>query len=352
MTDRDPLDVLETLDVSDVTFEPFSLSLAAPLSTARGQITEREGFVVRVDLDGAAGRGEATPLQGWTESLSACRRALERVARSPGLDRSALAETPAARHGVELAVADARASARDEPLYRYLGATGRVETVPVNATVGDGPPEETASEAREAVHSGFGAVKVKVGARSLEADLERVEAVRETCPDVELRLDANGAWERATAREALERVAPFDVAYVEQPLPADDLAGHATLRGRGVGIALDESLTAHPVEAVLAAEAADVLVLKPVALGGPHRAVALARRAREAGVESVVTTTVDGAYARTGAVHVAAALPDPPACGLATGDLLAEDLLETDPAPVEAGVARVPQGPGLLGDRR
>jgi o-succinylbenzoate synthase len=327
--------------------EPFSLSLARPLSTARGEITEREGFLVRVEHDGETGLGEATPLPGWTESLEACRAALEAVDDgAPALALAGMTGTPAARHGLELALFDAAARARDEPLYRYLGGETTVGGVPVNATVGDGPPGETAREAREAVDDGYPAVKVKVGARALEADLERLRAVREACPGLELRADANGAWDRETARRALGGLARLDVAYVEQPLAAPDLAGHADLRGGRVGIALDESLAEASVDESLAAGAADVLVLKPMALGGPGRARRAALRARKVGVEPVVTTTIDGSLARAAAVHVAASIPDIRACGLATASWLSADLTEVDPVPVEDGRIRVPSGPG------
>ncbi|MEF8819863.1 MAG: enolase C-terminal domain-like protein, partial [Haloferacaceae archaeon] len=167
--------------------------------------------------------------------------------------------------------------------------------------------------------------------------------------DATLRADANGAWDEPAAREALAEAGDVGIEYVEQPLPAADLAGHRRLReATETPVALDESLAAQGLSDVLAAEAADLLVLKPMALGGPDRTVAAARRAREAGLDAVVTTTIDGVVARTTAVHAAAAIPDVPACGLATGSMLAEDLYP-DPAPVERGAIRVPDGPGLAG---
>jgi L-alanine-DL-glutamate epimerase-like enolase superfamily enzyme len=84
-------------------------------------------------------------------------------------------------------------------------------------------------------------------------------------------------------------------------------------------------------------------------VGGVDRALAVATRAREAGVDAVVTTTVDAAVARAGAVHLAAAVPDVPACGLATGSLLSSDVAP-DPAPVADGTASVPPDPGLAGE--
>ncbi|MEF8913598.1 mandelate racemase/muconate lactonizing enzyme family protein [Natronomonas sp.] len=328
--------------------EPFSLSLSTPLDTAAGTIDERRGFLVRLDSDGTPGLGEATPLPGWTESLDDCEATIRRVDDpESALDDDSLAAAPAARHGVSLAVLDARARAAGDPLYRHLGAETDVETVPVNATVGDGEPKATAEAAADAVAEGFPAVKLKVGARSLSADIERLEAVRRRCPDVELRADANGAWDHETAERALSAFADHDVAFVEQPLSAGDLSGHADLRGGPVGIALDEGLHEHGIDAVLAAAAADVIIIKPMALGGVDQAADVGRRAIDAGLDVVVTTTIDGAVARAAAVHLAAALPRVRACGLATRSLLAEDIRE-NVAPIRSGAAVVPQGKGNI----
>ncbi|MFB6192004.1 MAG: mandelate racemase/muconate lactonizing enzyme family protein [Haloarculaceae archaeon] len=329
---------------------PYSLSLSEPLSTARGKITEREGVVVAVEAHGTTGVGEAAPLPGWTEPLDECRAALERAREraDDGEGREAAlracAGTSAARHGVALAYADARARASGLPLYRWLGDGEPVDSVPVNATVGDGDRGATVERAREAVAAGYPAIKLKVGARDVAVDVERLAAVRAACPEVELRVDANGAWSRAEAEHAFDAIADagVDLAYVEQPLPAPDLAGLAELRGRDGGsppVAVDETLAEHSLAAVLSAGAADAVVCKPMVFGGPGRTREAAVRAARAGIRPVVTTTVDGAVARAGAVHVAASLPGIDACGLATGGLLADDLCP-DPFPVENGTVR------------
>ncbi len=343
----------------------FSLDLTTPLGTANGPINQREGFLVGVDAtDGGApalGVGEATPLPGWTESLSACESAL-RDARSTsnvaglaeviaGIDP---ASTPAARHGVALSLADATARDAGRSLSTQLAADHGLQTpaatVPVNATIGDGSPAVTVREAEQAVEAGFDCLKLKVGARPLDDDLDRLRSVREHVGDgVALRVDANGAWDRETAARAVDSLGPLDLEYVEQPLPADDLSGAAVLRTETpIQIALDESLASHGLSAILEAGAADMVVLKPMALGGPDRALAAALHAREAGVDPVITTTIDAVVARTAAVHVAAAIPDIDTSGLATGPLLAEDLA-ADPCPVERGTISVPEGIGLAG---
>lgn len=330
--------------------EPFSLPLDPPLGTADGTIERREGFLVRYDHRGETGVGEATPLAGWTESIPECREALDRALGAAGDHRAGfrhLHGSPAARHGFATALLDADARAEGRPLYRWLGADRHRERVPVNTTVGDGDLEETTTAAERAVDAGFDCLKLKVGARPVKADLERVCRVRETVGDaVTFRLDANGAWDRDQARRAFDALSSFDVTYVEQPLDPGDLAGLASLRGGGVGVAVDETLRSQSMADVLAADAADVAILKPMVLGGPGTAHTLAMRARGAGVEPVVTTTVDAVIARTAAVHVAAAVPEVRPCGLATADRLVDDL-GPDPAPVADGNITVPQDPGL-----
>ncbi|MFC3476393.1 mandelate racemase/muconate lactonizing enzyme family protein [Halobacterium litoreum] len=316
----------------------FSLALDAPLPTANGTIDHRSGFLFERD----GGVGEATPLPGWTESREDCGAALREADAADDWDAALAAceGSPAARHAVSLARLDAESRARGITLAARL-ADDPAGSVPVNATVGDAGVEATVEAVENALDAGFETVKVKVGARSLADDLERMRAASDAT-DATLRADANGAWSREQAREAFDALAGLGVEYVEQPLAADDLTGHRGL-GDGVGVALDEATTNHALDDVLAV--ADCVVLKPMALGGVDRARDAALAAREAGVEPVVTTTIDAAVARTAAVHLAAGVPEISACGLATADLLAEDVAD-DPAPVESGRIRVPDAPG------
>lgn len=331
--------------------EPFRVRLSEPLETARGVIQEREGFLVTIQHEGHYGVGEATPLPGWTESYEECQRAFDRVETvAAELDWGiALAklDMPAARHGVSLAFAEARARAVGDPLYRSLGRDDRIETVPVNATLGaDGSPATVARDANAAVEDGFETLKLKVGTNGIEEDIERARAIRDAVSDdIDIRVDANGAWTLEQALRAIDSLAALDVEYVEQPLPTAELSANEQLRG-AVDIALDESLVSYDLDAIVEADAADVVILKPMVLGGPDRTVQVAMDAREAGIEPVVSNTMDAVVARTGAVHVAARIPDVEPCGLATASLLETDL-GPDPAPVSDGQIAVPQESGL-----
>ncbi|RRJ30387.1 mandelate racemase/muconate lactonizing enzyme family protein [Halocatena pleomorpha] len=347
-------------------FERFSVALSDPLTTASTTITRREGFLVWIETETRCGIGESTPLAGWTESIADCRDALSRIEDGwafetcpSGQDIDAafgdvLRSAPAARHGLTLACLDLRAKRARQPLYRYLGGRERVTSVPVNATIGDGSVAETVTAAENAVEQGYSCLKCKVGARSVEEDAARLRAVRSAVGSaVELRCDANGAWGREQATAAFEAFEDAGVSYVEQPLSPTDIEGHAALRAdTEIGVALDETVRTTPITRVLADQAADVLIIKPMVLGGVDRARATARLAHAAqtDVTPVVTTTIDAAYARAGAIHVGASVPTVIACGLATGELLDTDLA-CGPS-VTRGEIAVPQtaGVGVCGE--
>ncbi|MFB6132106.1 MAG: o-succinylbenzoate synthase [Halanaeroarchaeum sp.] len=331
---------------------PFSLALSTPLATATGTLERREGFILEYHAEGFTGVGEAAPLPGWTESfretevaLRQATAALERADEAAA--RTAVAGRPAAAHALDGATLDRRAKRADRPLYRYLGTGESVRSVPVNATLGDADLGTVSRQATAATGQGFETLKLKVGAREPDADVERVRAVREAIGDrPAIRLDANGAWDLATAEGLWPRFEDLGVELVEQPLPATELGDHQSLRGTsGPRVALDEGVMEHGLGRVLRAGVADAVVIKPMVLGGVEQAAASVGQASDAGVDPIVTTTIDAVIARTTAVHVAATIDCPIACGLATADRLADDVAP-DPAPVRDGRIAVPQDPG------
>ena len=336
-----------------VSWEPVELRLRAPLFTAHGEMRERTGFVVWID-DGC---GEACPLPWFgTEDAAECVGALAAAAGilgrlSPPRTMADIAlpalldATPAARHGIELALLDLVAQRRGVPLRRLLDANA-ADAVSVSALLNAREPAALAREARAATDEGFGTVKLKVAHGPIEEDLARAAVVRDAAgPKTRLRLDANAGWSEATALNALRRLARLDVELCEQPVA--DVAALRRLRGATpIAIAADESVPRANGELF---DAVDAVVLKPMVLGGLLPALRWAQCAREHGLRTVVTTSLDGAIARLGAAQLAAALlgggPMPDA-GLATGRLLANDVCE-DPAPPQRGRIALPSTPGL-----
>lgn len=209
-------------------------------------------------------------------------------------------------------------------------------TVPVNVTVPVSSPQAAAARVRASGGCATAKIKVADPGVPLAQDLARVEAVADALRDTvggraRLRIDANGAWDPDRAVEAvreLDRAAAAvgGLEYVEQPCP--DIEGLAEVRRRvDVPVAADESIRrAEDPLAVARAGAADIAVVKVLPLGGTARALAIAA---ETGLEVVLSSALETSVGLSTGVRAAAALQHlPHACGLATAQLLAQDVTE------------------------
>jgi O-succinylbenzoic acid--CoA ligase len=291
---------------------------------ARG-VREREALIVQVKTArGARGHGEAAPLPGLSpDTLDDAARALDELAaRVPlevgdGLDAFADAAAgvapaaPAARFAIEAALLDALAAERGATLAAVLDAAAGTPGYPGL------PPSvvvDTAAEARRAASAGARALKLKLGPTG---DLDRVRAIATAAPGIRLRLDANRSWPRDAVRDRLAALAASlpprlasNLEYIEEPcVDSHELLGEPL----AVPIALDESLAglaaAAPdvLEAALGAPGLGALVLKPTLLGLAG-ALALAARARAAGVPAIVTHCLESPVGRAACAALATAV--------------------------------------------
>ena len=209
------------------------------------------------------------------------------------------------------------------------------DAVPVNVTVPACDPER----AREIVlaSNGCRTAKVKVAEprQVLAHDQARLEAVRDALgPDGLIRIDANGGWavDEAVALLPLLDRAAGGLEYAEQPVASvEDLA--LVRRKVDVPIAADESIRrAEDPYRVRDLEAADIAVLKVQPLGGVR---ACLRIAEDIGLPVVVSSALETSVGIAAGVALAAALPElHHACGLATVQLLAGDVVDEPLLPV------------------
>jgi len=341
---------------------PIELALAAPLATAHGTLRVRAGALLSLTADsGRCGWGEALPLPGFgLETAAETVAALERIAAglvgcaADDLDAALDAALPlakgarSAQAAADAALYDLTAREAGVPVAALLDPAPR-ERVALSALIAGNDAATAATDARRTLRRGFRTLKLKLFSRDPARDEERVAAVREAVgAGVKLRLDANGAWTEAVAHEAVARLARFEIELIEQPVDAADVAGLARVRAASpIPVAADEAVRDEDAAAhLLDAGAADVLVLKPAALGGLRAAGHIARRARRAGCDILVTSFLDSSLGIAAAVHLAAALPESPfAAGLATAERLRDDLAA--PLDIRDGAIAVPRASGL-----
>jgi L-Ala-D/L-Glu epimerase / N-acetyl-D-glutamate racemase len=210
-------------------------------------------------------------------------------------------------------------------------------------------PKDAAILAKRMARLGIRQIKVKVGTAD---DAARLGAVRDAVgAKVELRADANAAWQADEAIEQLRRLAPFDLRAIEQPVAASDLAGMKQVRDKsGVEVMADESLvTLHQARRLIDLGACDYFNVRLSKCGGISGSLAIAGLAREAGIKMQVgaqvgETGVLSAAGRTFAAHL-------PALAFAEGSfgtwLLAEDITFENVAFGAGGRAPLLQSRGL-----
>jgi o-succinylbenzoate synthase len=307
-------------------------------------VTERRGWLVRCEVDGQMGYGDCAPLPGAGTETDAAAWAWLCAWRDRSLGwplETALealstehAWAPAAQYAAECALADLAAQRAGMPLARWLApATAPTQSVPINAVLGNLAglrPEDLATSAAK----GCWVFKIKVGVYDLDWELRRLtDLAKALPPDGRFRLDANGAWTQEQASRALAILAPLPIEALEEPLSQPTAVSLKALQAQvGFPLALDESLTRPGAWPDLATIPVRRLVLKPAALGGLRRTLALARAAQAVGLEVVVTSLIESAAGVWPTLHLAAVIASSIPQGLATADWLAQDLGEA-PSP-------------------
>ena len=164
--------------------------------------------------------------------------------------------------------------------------------------------------------------------------------------DVLFRLDANGAFDLPQAIRFCKEMEAFNIDYIEQPLPADELVDLAELSYHTeIPIAVDESLTDYSsAEKIIENQATDVFVIKPMVSGGFTESKKIINLAKEENIRIVITSSLETNIGRMACLHLAAANEITESCGFSTAALLNEDTI----APIiKNGLIQIPDIPGV-----
>lgn len=300
--------------------------LRAPFRTALREVKELDVVEVEVHWSGpfvtVASVSPTPPITGeTTESISAAVTGplADAVGGVPLVEheelfrrlQGAINRNTTAKCAIDLAVHTALASPLGG-LAPFLGAV--VGPVHTDITVSLADPGAMAEQAAARAEEGFDLLKLKVGGDDVDIDVARVTAVtRAVGPEVGLRLDANQRWSAKTALAVLDRLERTGIRpeLVEQPVPADDLAGMAAVARHGlVPVLADESVhSARDVLRVADAEAADAVNLKLAKCGGLRPARDFIATANACGLEVVVGCMLEPPVTVGVAATLASTLP-------------------------------------------
>lgn len=250
---------------------------------------------------------------------------------------------------VEMACWDILGKVCGQPLVNLVG--GRVhDRVEIVSYVSRPTPAEVAEDAKRDRDAGFRSFYMKVGSDELNADVERVEALRDGAgPDARIRVDANEAWSPAAAIRAIREMESYDLEFAEQPVSGRNLPEMAYVRGqvRAPLLANEASWTRYDQLDVIRYGAADALSVDNQMDGGLLNMKRSAGLCEIAGLPAVKHSLGELGVATSAAVHLIAATPNFIHANQAYVSLLADDVIADSPLPRATGFLDVPPGPGI-----
>ncbi len=325
---------------------PIDLKLTTPFRISRGVQYTSPNVIVQVNYDEITGYGEASPAEYYGESLETVLACITLFAGNLGDDPFALEDilqqldkiirlNPSAKAAVDMALYDIIGKVLGVPLYKLLGLNP-TRAAHTSFTIGIDTPAQMAKKALMA--KDYPILKIKVGTRH---DLEIIKAIREVSAAT-IRVDANAGWTPKEAIRTINALAPYNIEFVEQPVPAHDLAGLKLIRDNvPVPIIADEScVTVEDIPRVVGC--VDGINIKLMKCGGLRNALKMIHTARAHNLRIMIGCMVESSLAITAAAHLTPLVD--------YADLDGNLLIDNDPyegVKVENGKLILPDGPGL-----
>ncbi len=312
--------------------------------TSRGVYTTRRSwFVTLTDDEGRTGVGECAPLPDLScDALPDYERILRemtcQVQQSGEIPYSQLLPYPSMLFGLETALwqlGHGFSALDDTPFAR--GEEG----IPINGLIWMGAFDEMSRRLDEKLSQGFHCIKLKIGAIDFDEELSLIRRIRERygSDDVQLRVDANGAFSPEEALLRLDQLSHFDIHSIEQPIRQHQWNEMARLcKATPLPIALDEELIgvnlAMMKEELLDTIRPQYIILKPSLHGGMSGCEEWIEMAQQRGIGSWVTSALESNIGLNAIAHFTAAVYGPHIAmpqGLGTGQIYSDNI----PMPLE-----------------
>ena len=310
-----------------------------PAGTSRGVYTTRTSWLVTLtDDEGHIGVGECAPLpQLSCDDLPNYEEVLHeaciQVEATNAVPVEQLRPYPSMLFGIETAMLNLQQQSWalfDTPFSR--GEEG----IPINGLVWMGSFDEMRRRMEEKLRGGFQCVKLKIGAIDFDEELSLIKMLRQrfSRENVELRVDANGAFSPEEAPRRLEQLAQYDIHSIEQPIRQGQWQVMATLcRNTPLPIALDEELIGvndpYKKEELLDVIRPQYIIIKPSLHGAMVGATEWVTMARQRGIGSWMTSALECNIGLNAVAHLAARLYGPAITmpqGLGTGQLFTDNV--------------------------
>ena len=260
------------------TYHKYNLDFKRPSGTSRGVMTEKETWFIILENEGKKGIGECGILRGLSiDDRPDYEQKLSWTCQNIHLGKDqlweALIEFPSIQFGVEMAFLSL---VSETPFLLFPSEfTNGKKSILINGLVWMGDEVFMKEQIEEKIEEGFHCIKLKIGAINFEKELQLLRFIRQnfTSKQIEIRVDANGAFDISSALDKINQLSEFELHSIEQPIAKGDTDNMAKLCLESpIDIALDEELigvfTLQEKEALLLKLNPKYIILKPSFIGG------------------------------------------------------------------------------------
>ncbi len=339
----------------------YEIPFKSEFKTGTGTVNKRIGIILVYKAENITAYGEIAPLPGFSDyNLDEILQIIKVV--KPNIETALAKNTgkgfikvlnnkhpiPSLLFGLNTLFKDFEAKKYGLSFAAELCET--IETpkmVKSNAVLGIRTLQKSIQDANTAILEGFDTIKLKLGL-NFDIEFEIIEKLRKEFPLIKIRIDGNQSWSVNEAIANLNALKKLDIEYCEQPILAGDIDGLAELRKKaGIKIAADESVRCFAdAEKIIANNAADILIIKPMMFGTFEDIEKTYNLAASNGVELVFTTSLEHEIGRQVTAAMAGVWGSKKyAHGLATGSLFKSDYYNK--SEIENGNFKISEGLGL-----
>ena len=260
------------------TYKKYNLNFKTPSGTSRGILKIKETWFFILKDNGRVGIGETGLFRGLSiDDVDHYENKLKWVCNhiDLGLEllRKQLYEFPSIQFGLEQAFLSLKSESSFE-LFPSSFTRGK-KSIPINGLIWMGNKSFMKNQIQEKLKSGFSCLKMKIGALNCDAEMELLKEIRKefSSNEIELRVDANGAFNPKNALEKLHRLSALEIHSIEQPIQQGQVQEMAELCSKTpLPIALDEELigvfSSEQKKKLIATIAPQYIILKPSLIGG------------------------------------------------------------------------------------
>lgn len=322
----------------NIQITPRLLHFKQPAGTSRGVYNTRKVWYIEIssmENPSIKGIGECAPLPNLScddvpQYEEVLQQACSRVAREGNIPTESLRNYPSILFGLETALRHYETGSLalwDTPFSR--GEAG----IPINGLIWMGNFEEMYRQIEAKMEAGYRCIKLKIGAIDFDAELTLLKHIRSrfSVKDIELRVDANGAFSPAEAMHKLDALSKLDLHSIEQPIRARQWEEMARLTARTpLPIALDEELIGHNTpeikQELLSAIRPQYIILKPSLHGGICGSNEWIAEAEKQNIGWWVTSALESNIGLNAIAQWCATLHNALPQGLGTGQLFTDNI--------------------------